>query len=49
MLRQISRRGKVEAALRDDTDLRPLGQILEPPTVSVETLAQALSGTEETK
>ncbi len=49
MLRQISRRGKVEAALRDDTDLRPLGQILESPTVSVETPAQALSGTEETK
>lgn len=49
MLLQMSRRGKLEVALCDDTDLRPLGQILEPPIVNVDAPTQRMSSIEETK
>ncbi len=47
MIRQMSRRGIVKVALRDDRDLKPLGQILESQAVSIDTPTKRLSGAEE--
>ncbi len=43
----MSRRGIVKVALRDDRDLKPLGQILESQTISIDTPTKRMSGAEE--
>lgn len=47
MLRQMTRRGKIEVALRDDELLQPLGKILEPESVSIDTPPMRMPGKEE--
>lgn len=47
MIRQMSRRGKVKAALQDDDELKELGRVLEPPVVSVDAPRKDVSPTEE--
>lgn len=46
-MRQMSRQGKVKAALQDDDDLKVLAQILGPQVLSVDSSAKELSGTDE--
>ncbi len=47
MLRQMSRRANVEAAFLDDEEFKPLGSILNPHPISINTPSKPLSGIEQ--
>lgn len=47
MIRQMSRRGRIGVAFREDRVLKPLGQILEPSPTSIDGPPMQLSGGEE--